>query len=266
MARQSYDPARARTKYAVPIWADAFLRDTMGLDATDIGAWHLLIYAMWANRDLRLPNKDKPLATICRVSRTIWVRRLRPTLEPLFIVDETCWRSHRLEKEARKTEAFLLRQHMRALGQVPDQEEMDFEPTQLVPQDEAGQDTFRGRLLAAAGVDPVSGLTGRGGSRLGDEAQMIEARRWISDLDLSESQVLDAIRNVMRGKRGGPPKTLTYFTPVMERCAGDLRAAQTKTMEAQDVPPRTRENPSGTTGRAGGSGLASLVARRQLEP
>lgn len=83
---------------------------------------------------------------------------------------------------------------------------------------------YRERLLRAVGVDPVSGLTGHGGARLGTQADMLEARRWIDDLGLTEPQVLTAIDEVMARKRDGPPSSLSFFTKPMQRLAAALDA------------------------------------------
>lgn len=81
---------------------------------------------------------------------------------------------------------------------------------------------FRERILSAMGVDPVSGLTGHGGRMIGTRADMAEADRWQTDLRLSEESCLAVVSEVMAKKRDGPPKSFSYFTPAMQRLAGDL--------------------------------------------
>lgn len=90
--------------------------------------------------------------------------------------------------------------------------------------------TFRERILAAIGVDP-SGLTGRGGTRIGTQADMIEANRWVSDLGLTEAEILAEVRAVASAKQGGPPSRFAYFTQAMQRLAA-AKAAPPPTIPA----------------------------------
>jgi len=87
----------------------------------------------------------------------------------------------------------------------------------------SGDPSFRERVLAAVGVDPVSGLTGRGGARLGTRADIAVFERW-SMLGLSEADQLAVVAEVMGRKAGGPPVSLKYFDQAMEQLAG-LKAA-----------------------------------------
>ena len=95
--------------------------------------------------------------------------------------------------------------------------------------------SYQEQLLTACGADPVFGRVGTSAARLGTPDQMIEAHRWLTDLGLTEDQVLEAVTGVVSQKRDGPPNTLKYFTPALERLAGDLTNATTKPMEAKHV-------------------------------
>jgi hypothetical protein len=76
--------------------------------------------------------------------------------------------------------------------------------------------TFRERILAAIGVAPISGLTGRGGNALGTMADMAEAQRWL-DAGLTEDEVIGVIREVMAGRNAPVPSRFTYFSKAMAR-------------------------------------------------
>lgn len=115
-----YNAVKARTKYGVTIWADAFVRDTLDLEGDEIGAYILILFAMWARESCDLPDDDRKLARIARKSKTTWVRRIRPALEPFFEVADGVWISGRLRKEAAKTEAFLKSQSDRRSGTSPE--------------------------------------------------------------------------------------------------------------------------------------------------
>lgn len=111
-----FNAKKARAKYALPMWVDAFVRKTLELSADEIGAYNLLLWAMWGRETCDLPDEDKKLARIVRSSTTTWRRRIRPTLEPFFEVERGVWSSKRLLEEAEKTERFLLAQHRRRAG------------------------------------------------------------------------------------------------------------------------------------------------------
>lgn len=94
--------------------------------------------------------------------------------------------------------------------------------------------TFREKILTVCGVDPVSGLTGHGGHRLGTQADMAEAGRWLALPGMTEGAALAEVAAIMAGKRDGPPKSLSYFTPAMAR----LSAAITAPMPDSAAPPK----------------------------
>jgi hypothetical protein len=93
----------------------------------------------------------------------------------------------------------------------------------VVVEDREAQ-TDRETILTAIGVDPVSGLTGRGGSMLGTQADMAIARQWLELPGLSVPIICEEIRRIMAGKRDGPPKSFRYFTEAMQRVSGQLTA------------------------------------------
>lgn len=90
----------------------------------------------------------------------------------------------------------------------------------------ADEPTFRERILDVVGVDR-SGMTGRGGTRIGTQADMIVAGKWVSDLKLTEAEVLAEIASVVRSKTDGPPSSFKYFTGSMQRLAGTKQDAVT---------------------------------------
>lgn len=116
MSQNAYNPQKARTKYACPIWVDAFLRDTLDLEADEFGAYHLILYAMWSREACNMPDDDRKLARVSRCSTKLWKSRIRPTLEPFFNVGGGLWTNTRLSKEAAKTEKFLKGQSDRKAG------------------------------------------------------------------------------------------------------------------------------------------------------
>ena len=100
----TFNAQKARTKYALPMWVDAFVRKTLDLSADEVGGYNLLLWAMWAREDLSLPDDDRKLARIARTTAQTWRRRIRPALEPHFEVSDGVWTSDRLAKEAARVE------------------------------------------------------------------------------------------------------------------------------------------------------------------
>ncbi len=116
---EPFNAQKARTKRPMPLWVDAFVRDTLDLTVEEIGAFNLLIWAMWSREACDLPDDDAKLATICRVSKTIFKRKLRPTLEPFFIVRDGVWTSKKLKNEALFVEKSVTVQSNRKIGKKP---------------------------------------------------------------------------------------------------------------------------------------------------
>ncbi|WP_417606027.1 hypothetical protein [Primorskyibacter flagellatus] len=87
--------------------------------------------------------------------------------------------------------------------------------------------THREKLLAAMGADPVSGMTGHGGRRIGRQEDMTHAAAW-SELGLSEAEQITVVLEVMASKRDGPPSSFKFFDRPMQRLAGTKSAAPLK--------------------------------------
>lgn len=103
--------------------------------------------------------------------------------------------------------------------------------------------TFREKMLETIGVDPVSGLTGRGGAMLGTQADMLEARRWFTDLKLTPTEVLAVVAEAMQRKPDGPPSRFSYFTKAMQRYAAAKAAAAQPLAPSPHTADATRYRP-----------------------
>lgn len=82
--------------------------------------------------------------------------------------------------------------------------------------------TDRERILSVIGVDPVSGLTGRGGQMLGKPSDMVVAARWLALPGMNIDRVCEVIRSVMAQKRDGAPSSFAYFDRSMQEFSGQL--------------------------------------------
>src|SRR6187399_289358 len=95
---------------SMPLYTDALLGDTLHLSAEEFGAYCLLLFATWRNNGRALPDDDRKLARICRVSIWKWKQSLRAQLLPFFNTDDGAWHQKRLEKEwdfvAKRREVF----------------------------------------------------------------------------------------------------------------------------------------------------------------
>lgn len=83
---------------ALPLWTDAYLGDTTHLTTIEHGAYLLLLMTAWRTRDCRLPDDDRLLARYARCNAGQW-KRLRPILEPFFLVENGHWTQRRLTDE-----------------------------------------------------------------------------------------------------------------------------------------------------------------------
>lgn len=112
-----FDPRRARGKRPMPIWWDAFLRDTMEMEADEVGAYMLLLGAMWTRRSCDLPNDPRKLSRIARVSLSKWKSRVGPAVLNLLDVTDDAVISWRLRKEAVFVQMTVTKQRCKRTGE-----------------------------------------------------------------------------------------------------------------------------------------------------
>ncbi len=111
-----YDPKAARAKRPCPIWVDAILRDCGDLSRGEFGAYILILFKMWSNRECGIPADDRGLATVARISIKSWRRDLGPRLARFFFERDGWLYQKRLMREALKVEEFCLTQQRRKKG------------------------------------------------------------------------------------------------------------------------------------------------------
>ncbi len=83
---------------AIPLFADAYLADTMHLSTEEHGAYLLMLMAAWRFDDCSLPNDDKKLAKIVRLSTRRWMQ-IRDTIMEFWTADGDRIFNARLRKE-----------------------------------------------------------------------------------------------------------------------------------------------------------------------
>ncbi len=128
-------------------------------------------------------------------------------------------------------------------------------PTYRQPPPLSEEDTeLRSRILRALGADPVSGLLGPNGKRIGSTNDMAEAFRWRRELGLSADGILEVITGIMERRADPtPPYSFRYFAKAMEQRARDVGAyrsptpaAQPRGPEHQPPPPPSGDGPPAT--------------------
>lgn len=83
---------------AIPLFADAYLADTMHLTTEEHGAYLLLLMAAWRAEDCSLPNDDRKLARITGLSPRKW-KTIKPTLIEFWPTEGERIFNARLRKE-----------------------------------------------------------------------------------------------------------------------------------------------------------------------
>lgn len=83
---------------ALPLWTDAYLGDTNHLNVTEHGAYLLLLITLWRSKTQELPDDNRLLARYARCTTQQW-EKLRPILEPFFVIENGLWIQGRLSDE-----------------------------------------------------------------------------------------------------------------------------------------------------------------------
>jgi len=112
-----FDPKRARAKRPCPLWVDAFQRDTQHLQADEVGAYMLILMAMWTRPACDLPNDPARIARVARVSKRLWDSRVGPVIMAFLEVDGDVVISERLRKEAAYVERQVKQQSDRKVSE-----------------------------------------------------------------------------------------------------------------------------------------------------
>lgn len=240
-----FNAQAARAKRPCPIWVDAFQRDTQHLEADEIGAYFLILMAMWTRESCDFPDDDNRLARVSRVSTRLWKSRIGPVIRSFLTAEGGAVFSKRLREEATYVERQVKQQSDRKSGEKSDNPLKDIEPNASAdmtvdepgnhpsqqpnnPTEEDGgggsagargdDQTLLEQVCEAAG-SPLGKLTAGGGG-LGSQADGIEVSRWKADLGLTDEEILANVREQAAGKPDGPPSRLSYFTKGLQRFAG----------------------------------------------
>lgn len=111
-----FNAQRARAKRPCPLWVDAFQRDTQHLQADEVGAYMLILMAMWTRPTCDLPNDPARIARVARVSKRLWDSRIGVAIMDFLEVSDGVLVSKRLRKEAAYVERQVSQQSSRKAG------------------------------------------------------------------------------------------------------------------------------------------------------
>jgi uncharacterized protein YdaU (DUF1376 family) len=82
----------------IPVFPDAYHRDTTHLTTEEHGAYFLLMMAAWGSDDCTLPNDDKRLAALVKMPVAKW-KKIAPTVLEFWTIDKGRISQKRLLKE-----------------------------------------------------------------------------------------------------------------------------------------------------------------------
>lgn len=223
-----------RVRRPLPLWSETFLCEAQHLAADEVGAYLLILMAMWMREGCDLPDDDRRLARLCRVSPRLWRSRIGPAVCPFFEAADGMLTSKRLRSEAEQIERQYRdkRTKPRPAWRSSDAARSSNRMQQGTADDSAPTDrrplpSPPGQSLAAVGDDPADYeaiLTAAAIDWTGDvtgkwmgSTQRWHAQRW-RELGLSPSEILAVIAESR--PRGGPPSSLAYFDAAMRRAVG----------------------------------------------
>lgn len=82
----------------IPIFPDAYHRDTTHLSTEEHGAYFLLLMAAWGSDDCSLPNDARRLAALAKMSVQKW-QKMAPTVLEFWTIEKGRLTQKRLLKE-----------------------------------------------------------------------------------------------------------------------------------------------------------------------
>jgi uncharacterized protein YdaU (DUF1376 family) len=243
----------------LPLFIDDYEAATAHLSMLEDGAYNRLLRLCWRSPGCKLPNDEAWIMRKMRATQEAEQAAVKSVLSEFFTVGRgKIWSKRLLEVHLQKSVAHSSRIEAGKKGAAAKslktnksdfsnakamlkQPEPEPEP-EPEPKEEGGDDSARenrGQILSAIGVDPVSGMHGPNGRMIGTQADMAEANRWIDDLGLSITEVVDEISAIMRRKSDGPPSRFSYFTEAMRRLSAAKSAPRIQPAEIHQFPAPT---------------------------
>lgn len=194
----------------------------------------MLMFA-WSNGGF-IHDRLQVLSYVARVHPQTWTKRVRHEMLKYWRVQGKKWRCDHLDemlesatasRRARRdpVERQIEKAPQEALPKPAEPKQIEAAPpppsSAPPPSPPAEAPTLRERILEAAGADPVSGLVGPNGRRLGTPADMQEVAEWQA-AGLTEDEIVAVVTRVMQ--RGRQPHSIRYFSGAMREAAQAKKA------------------------------------------
>lgn len=200
----------------MPLYIADYLHDTAHLRAAESGAYLHLIMSYWTAG--RLPNDDRQLATIAKMTDQEW-RRARPTIEAFFSPGFTAHK--RIDAEIAKSAEVSSKRRAAALQRYCNQPAnaganaptLHTSHSTIV---DGGGDARPAEFLLAVEIGKISGYASEHEWPSGWFGAPMRVRGWL-DNGWRPAVILVAVREAMAKKRDGPPSSVKYFEKAIAR-------------------------------------------------
>lgn len=200
----------------MPLYIADYLRDTSHLRALESGAYLHLIMAYWISG--KLPNDDKQLATIAKLTDREW-RAAKLTLAAFFGPE---WSSHkRIDAELAKTNSISTKRkaavEQREIKRRSSDASNDrtLHTTHITRQKEDDEDTARPPLISAEANELADKVATIVGHDLSFVPPAWHGAAWRTQTWLNEGWkpgiILDSVREQMGRRHGDKPDRIQYF-------------------------------------------------------
>src|SRR3546814_1068275 len=88
----------------IPLFPDAYHRDTTHLTTEEHGAYLLLLMAAWGTEDCSLPNDERRLAALSKTTVQRW-RKIAPTVLEFWTIERgRIWQKRLMRSEENQSE------------------------------------------------------------------------------------------------------------------------------------------------------------------
>jgi 5-methylcytosine-specific restriction endonuclease McrA len=84
MTAERFRPSFSRSGYAMPVRANFLSVNCTHMSAAQVGAYMLILMAIWSTNTCDIPDDDVILARVCRTTKTIWKRHYSQAVRSLL--------------------------------------------------------------------------------------------------------------------------------------------------------------------------------------
>ncbi len=208
---------------AMPLFADAYMADTMHLTLEEHGAYLRLLMLAWRTEDCTLPNDDKRLCRMLGINGPKW-KKLKPVVMDFWTLDGDRWNQKRLKKERFYVENKCKKNAENIKGrwsQVTEKAQSGAydggyqidtpPPPPLIEAKASIENDPEVEFGLVADAARLAGISSPNQGTIVQQSLLI--RKWVK-----AGASADLIRQTIAGimAKGITPRTLAYFTPAIE--------------------------------------------------